>query len=210
VDSFAVEVGRAVLQCTWYSASAVRRCASPRISARSRSSRRRVPTSRSRCARSWSRRPGRRQRWREVRFAVADQELNASNRSPKPRARLRACCTVHSPVGLAVTPPMCIRRLPCSMNTRTYNLLRNTVSTCRKSTATIPAAWACRISPPIALDDKQQENEAAFKQEMAKVRRTWKSLGFKSFGKDILVMDPAMVYHDETVKKLARKLGVPQ
>jgi hypothetical protein len=27
-------------------------------------------------------------------------------------------------------------------------------------------------------------------QEIAKVRRTWKSLGFKPFGKDILVMDP--------------------
>ena len=28
-----------------------------------------------------------------------------SNRSPRVRARLRACCTVHSPVGFAVTPP---------------------------------------------------------------------------------------------------------
>lgn len=44
---------------------------------------------------------------------------------------------------------------------------------------------------------------------MAKVRRTWKSLGFKPFGKDILIMDPAMVYHDEAVKKLARNLGPP-
>ena len=52
-------------------------------------------------------------------------------------ARLRACCTVHSPVGLAVTPPRCIRREPCSMNTR---ILSSAVSTCRKSTATIPAA----------------------------------------------------------------------
>jgi hypothetical protein len=66
------------------------------------------------------------------------------NRSPKLRARLRACCTVHSPVGFAVTPPRCIRRVPCSMNTRTCSLLRSTVSTCRKSTATIPPAWACR------------------------------------------------------------------
>ena len=68
----------------------------------------------------------------------------SSNRSSKLRARLRACCTVHSPVGFAVTPPRCIRRVPCSMNTRTCSLLRSTVSTCRKSTATIPAAWACR------------------------------------------------------------------
>ena len=41
-----------------------------------------------------------------------------SNRSSRLRARLRACCAVHSPVGCAVTPPRCIRRLPCSMNTR--------------------------------------------------------------------------------------------
>jgi hypothetical protein len=32
---------------------------------------------------------------------------------------------------------------------------------------------------------------------MAKVRRTWKSLGFKPLGNGILVMDPAMAYHDE-------------
>ena len=67
-----------------------------------------------------------------------------SNRSPRMRARLRACCTVQSPVGCAVTPPRCIRRVPCSMNTSTYMRFSSTVSTCRKSTARIPAAWACR------------------------------------------------------------------
>jgi len=30
---------------------------------------------------------------------------------------------------------------------------------------------------------------------MAKIRRTLKPLGFKPFGKDILVKDPAMAYH---------------
>ena len=40
------------------------------------------------------------------------------NRSPKLTARLRACGTVHSPAGFAVTPPRCIRRVPCSINTR--------------------------------------------------------------------------------------------
>jgi hypothetical protein len=68
----------------------------------------------------------------------------SSNRSPRVRARLRACCTVHSPLGCAVTPPRCIRRVPCSMNTSTYMRFSSTVSTCRKSTARIPAAWACR------------------------------------------------------------------
>jgi hypothetical protein len=65
---------------------------------------------------------------------------------------LRACCTVHSPLGLAVTPPRCIRRVPCSMNTRTYSLLSSAVSTCRKSTARIPAAWACRNCRQVGPD----------------------------------------------------------
>lgn len=34
-----------------------------------------------------------------------------------------------------------------------------------------------------------------------------KSLGFKPFCKDILVMDPAMAYHDEAVKKLPASLA---
>jgi transposase len=34
-------------------------------------------------------------------------------------------------------------RVPCSMNTSTYSRVSSTVSACRKSTARIPAAWAC-------------------------------------------------------------------
>ena len=63
---------------------------------------------------------------------------------------------------------------------------------------------------PIALDEKQGEDEAAFNQEMAKVRRTWKSVGFRLFGKDIMIMDPAMADHGEAIDTLARKLGLPQ
>jgi hypothetical protein len=44
-----------------------------------------------------------------------------SNRSPSSRARLRARWVVHSPVGYAMTPPRCIRRVPCLMNTSTYS-----------------------------------------------------------------------------------------
>jgi len=65
----------------------------------------------------------------EVRAAVTDQEPEVPNRSPRSRARLRACCTVHSPVGWAVTPPRCILWVPCSMNTSTYSLVSATVST---------------------------------------------------------------------------------
>src|ERR1019366_5492749 len=78
----------------------------------------------------------------EVRSAVAEQELDVREPLAEAEGEVAGCCTVHSPVGLAVTPPRCIRRLPCSMNTRTYSLLSSTVSACRKSTATIPAARA--------------------------------------------------------------------
>src|ERR1017187_4946226 len=53
----------------------------------------------------------------------------SSNRSPGFIARLRACCTVQSPAGWAVTPPRCIRRVSCSMNISTYSLFSSTVST---------------------------------------------------------------------------------
>ena len=80
------------------------------------------------------------------------RNLMSSNRSPRLRERLRACCTVHSPVGCAVTPPRCIRRVPCPVNTRTYSLFSSTVSTCRKSTARIPAAWAARNWRQVGLE----------------------------------------------------------
>ena len=123
---------------------------------RSSSSRRRVPTRRSQIAfirGAWTavRRILVPVAWKTasneaVKFDPRSRIRNrmSPNRSQRVRARLRACCTVHSPVGLAVTPPRCIRRLPCSMNTRTYSLLSSTVSTCRKSTARILVAWTCR------------------------------------------------------------------
>jgi len=55
------------------------------------------------------------------------RNLMSSDRSPRLRARLRACCTVHSPAGRAETPPRRIRRVPCPVNTRTYSLFSSTV-----------------------------------------------------------------------------------
>jgi hypothetical protein len=37
-----------------------------------------------------------------------------------------------------------------------------------------------------------------------------KPVGFRPFGKDIMIMDPAIADHGEAVNKLARKLGLPQ
>jgi hypothetical protein len=94
----------------------------------------------------------------EARSAFADQELTPPSRSPKLRARLRACWTVHSPAGLAVTPPICIRGLPCPVNTRTCSLLGKAVSTCQQMTARIPAAGAsgtsARPGPSRAVPDR--------------------------------------------------------
>ena len=62
----------------------------------------------------------------------------------------------------------------------------------------------------IALNEKQHEDEAAFSPGMAKARWTWKSVGFRPFGEDIMIiMNHAMADHDEAVETLARKLGLP-
>jgi hypothetical protein len=42
-------------------------------------------------------------------------------------ARVRACCTAHAPVGCAVTPARCSLRVPCPVNTSTYNRLGSTL-----------------------------------------------------------------------------------
>jgi len=66
----------------------------------------------------------------------------SSNHRSKVRARLRACGTVHSPAGFAVTPPTGLRRVPCSVNTRTDSRLSSTVPAGKKPAARIPAAGA--------------------------------------------------------------------
>ena len=89
-----------------------------------------------RCAGSWCRRlEDGVEGCGEVRFAVADQGLKVL----EPLAEAEG-----DVAGFAVTPPRCIQRVPCPVNTRTCSLLRSMVSTCRKSTATIPAVWPCR------------------------------------------------------------------
>src|SRR6266702_3321421 len=52
------------------------------------------------------------------------KNVKSAKRSSRRMTRLRACCTVHSPVGFAVTPPRCIRRVLCSMNTKTQEALQ--------------------------------------------------------------------------------------
>ena len=72
------------------------------------------------------------------------RSFRQAQRSPRSISRLRACWAVHSPVGWAVTPMMCTRRVPISITKNTCRRLRNTVSTCRKSHARIPDACEVR------------------------------------------------------------------
>src|SRR5882724_5608744 len=75
----------------------------------------------------------------ELRVPVADQEPERPNPLPPSWSRLRACCTVHCPVGFALTPRICTRRVATSITNRTYSLRRVMVSTQKKSVASRPA-----------------------------------------------------------------------
>jgi hypothetical protein len=55
-------------------------------------------------------------------------------------SRLGDCCSIQSPSGLLVQARYSIRRLPVRMKTSTYNRRRKTVSTVRKSRASVVVA----------------------------------------------------------------------
>jgi hypothetical protein len=65
---------------------------------------------------------------------------------------LRACWVAHSPVGFAVMPARYTCRVAISLNTSTYSRRSSTVSTLKKSQATIPFACARRNSRHVSDD----------------------------------------------------------
>src|SRR6266511_5753427 len=65
-------------------------------------------------------------------------------RSTNVSMMFRACWVAHSPVGFAVIPARYTCRVERSMNTSAYSRRNRTVSTVKKSQATIPLAWARR------------------------------------------------------------------
>jgi hypothetical protein len=69
------------------------------------------------------------------------RNLNRSMRPASSMSRLRACWVTHIPVGLAVTPRMCTRRVASSITNSTYRRCSSTVSTWKKLAARIPWAW---------------------------------------------------------------------
>jgi hypothetical protein len=66
--------------------------------------------------------------------------MRRSGSSSRSIIRLPACWVTQVPSGLALTPTSRIRRVWICMNTSTYKVLRNTVSTMMKSQATMPLA----------------------------------------------------------------------
>ena len=166
---------------------------------RSRNSRRRVPTRRSQIAfirGAWTAErtilvPA---AWKTasneaVKFDPRSRtrDLMFSNRLPRVRARLRACCTIQSPVGCAVTPPRCIRRLPCSMNTSTYIRFSSTVSTCRKSTAEDAGGLGSPELPPRRAGPARRRIDARSAQDLPHGGRRDRHAELRQ-----LTMDPAV------------------
>src|SRR5450756_1736045 len=125
-------------------------CRRPRMSVQSRHSALIVSITRSACALAFGARIGvRMTRIPSERSTASNDRLYLESRSrmrnrtglvraSSPRARLRACWVTHVESGCAVALLRWIRRLPSSMNTRTYSVRSQAVSTVKKSQAMIP------------------------------------------------------------------------
>jgi hypothetical protein len=88
----------------------------------------------------------------ELGVPVVDKEAHLPARSPSTSRRLRACWVTQRPSGLAVTPVRCTRRVSSSMKNSTYNRRSHTVSTVKKSQATIPeACWRRNAGQEVAI-----------------------------------------------------------
>src|SRR5258708_2920957 len=86
------------------------------------------------------------------------RNVNWPARSSRSISRFRACWAVQAPVGLAVTPKMCTRRVSISMTKKTYRRFRKIVSTCRKSHAKIPEAWEIKNCRQVGDDRRGAES----------------------------------------------------
>jgi len=103
----------------------------------------------------------------ELRVAVAQGNRTWRPRSPKVSSRLRACWVTQLPLGLAVTPASCTRRVSSSMNTSTCSRLSHTVSTVKKSHATIPAACWRRNTRHVPLPARRGAGSRPWRRSVA-------------------------------------------
>lgn len=61
---------------------------------------------------------------------------------------------------------------------------------------------------PIDLDDEAKQDDAQFKPAVDRIRRVWRSLGFRRFNDDIWLLDPGAAAYGRAVKRLSKKLGM--
>ena len=80
----------------------------------------------------------------ELAVTVAEQEPDGGGVLIERRDEVAGLLRDQAPVGVAVTPARCTRRLCSWMKNSTYSRCRNTVSTVRKSQAWMLAAWRRR------------------------------------------------------------------
>jgi hypothetical protein len=73
----------------------------------------------------------------EQRIAIMNQEPQRAEAVTQVHGQVASLLHRPCPVGCALTPARCSLRLPCSMNTSTYNRCSSTVSTTRRSQAMI-------------------------------------------------------------------------
>jgi hypothetical protein len=76
----------------------------------------------------------------ELRVAVAQHKAQPSSSFAECHQQVRACWVTQAPFGWAVTPARWTRRVANSMKNSTYSRCSHTVSTVKKSQATISAA----------------------------------------------------------------------
>ena len=76
----------------------------------------------------------------ELGVPVVDKEAHLAAPLAQHQQKVAGLLVTQRPSGLAVTPVRCTRRLSSSMKNSTYNRRSHTVSTVKKSQATIPAA----------------------------------------------------------------------
>jgi hypothetical protein len=76
----------------------------------------------------------------ELRVTIANKETHPASSFLEDKQQVAACWVTQVPLGLAVTPARWTRRVSSSMKNSTYNRRTQTVSTVKKSQATIPAA----------------------------------------------------------------------
>jgi hypothetical protein len=77
-----------------------------------------------------------------VKFVPRSRIRNRKFSNPLAESESEVAGLLYGPFarGFAVTPPRCIRRVPCSMNTKRYSRFSSTVSTWRPGTGRSPSS----------------------------------------------------------------------